>query len=92
MTQGPCNPHSYRHSAGTRMHAAGMSISDIAAYLGHRSPLITLRYIHINEGFLRTVLAEAFPPAAGSVPQIPGIQARTGGADLAGTQPAAAVS
>jgi len=41
-----------------------VSIRDISAYLGHRTTLITLRYIHLNEPFLRAVLAEAFPPAA----------------------------
>jgi integrase len=70
---GPCHPHSYRHSAASRMHAAGMSISDISAYLGHASPLITLRYIHIPTGFLRAVLAEAFPPAANSLSILPGL-------------------
>jgi integrase len=77
---GPGHPHSYRHSAASRMHAAGMSISDISAYLGHRSPLITLRYIHIPTGFLRAVLAEAFPPAADSLSILPGVHPRSDGA------------
>ena len=91
--EGPVNPHSYRHSAASRMHAAGMSIGDIGAYLGHHNPMITLRYIHITQPFLRTVLAEAFPPAAASVPLLPQVPACTGrAAGLAGAPPAAAAS
>jgi integrase len=59
--EGPCNPHSFRHSAATRLHAAGMSLTDIAAHLGHRSTQITLRYIHPSQEFLRGVLTDAFP-------------------------------
>ena len=76
---GPSSPHSYRHSAASRQHAAGVSIRDISAYLGHASTLITLRYIHINTGFLRAVLAEAFPPAADPLPVLPGRHPSTDG-------------
>jgi integrase len=59
--EGPCNPHSFRLSAATRLHAAGMSLTDIAAHLGHRSTQITRRYILPSEDFLRGVLTDAFP-------------------------------
>jgi integrase len=54
--------HSLRHTAASRMAAAGASLEDIALILGHRDLRTTRRYVHLLRSHLRgRVLAMAQP-------------------------------
>lgn len=41
-------PHTLRHSAASRLAAAGADVMLIKEYLGHRSVQTTMRYVHLN--------------------------------------------
>ena len=52
-----CVFHATRHTAGSRMAAAGVPLADIMEQLGHKTPSMSLRYIHMTaEGRKRTIL------------------------------------
>jgi site-specific recombinase XerD len=48
-------PHVLRHTAATRMRAAGHSLKGIADVLGHKSVDTTTVYVHLDAETLRTV-------------------------------------
>ena len=49
-----CTPHMLRHSAAVWMAEARTPMEEIAAYLGHKNPLITARvYARFHPDYLR---------------------------------------
>jgi integrase len=50
--------HDLRHTAATRLRAAGVPIEDIRYLLGHGARSITERYAHLNMALLRQAVAK----------------------------------
>lgn len=54
------NPHSLRHRAATAVYrGSGNDIRVTQEFLGHSSPSMTARYVHVNDDDLRIALAAA---------------------------------
>ncbi len=43
------NPHLLRHSCGSVLHNQGLSLKEIADFLGHKSIEVTQIYVHLNK-------------------------------------------
>ena len=54
------NPHLLRHSVATFLEEMGLSISEIAEFLGHESISTSQIYIHINKERLKSKVEAAF--------------------------------
>ena len=54
------NPHLLRHSSATFLEEMGLSISEIAEFLGHESISTSQIYIHINKERLKSKVEAAF--------------------------------
>lgn len=50
----PVNWHDLRHSYATALVLSGASLSAVRALCGHTSYQVTLRYAHVDDGFLRS--------------------------------------
>lgn len=50
-------PHVLRHTVGTRLSDAGVSVPTIGALLGHRSPRTTMGYIHPQRDAMKAAVA-----------------------------------
>lgn len=46
-------PHALRHSAASRLVAAGADIAMVKEFLGHRNITTTMRYVHLNKERLK---------------------------------------
>lgn len=51
-------PHDLRHTHGSYLAMLGKSIPEIMAALGHKTPAVALRYVHLASGHQRQVSAE----------------------------------
>ena len=56
---GCANPHRFRHSFGTNMTRARVSLLALAKMMGHSSPQTTMRYVEIEDEELRTLYFQA---------------------------------
>jgi len=57
------NPHRFRHTFGTDMARAGMSLAALQKLMGHENPEMTLQYINLSQADL----AEAYQLAAAEI-------------------------
>jgi len=51
-------PHDLRHTHGSYLAMLGKTLPEIMQALGHKTPTVALRYIHLSDGHKRTVSAE----------------------------------
>ena len=54
------NPHLLRHSCGSYLHQRGLSLKEIADFLGHTSVNTTQIYVHLDKDQLEGRIMEAF--------------------------------
>lgn len=55
-------PHVLRHSAATRLNAAGVTTATVKAFMGHKSVQTTLLYAHVSGDALKTAAKVLRPP------------------------------
>lgn len=63
-------PHQLRHTYGTTLINAGMSLQALMALLGHVSPEMTLRYAHLASDTIRTAYDAAMVKAHARQPNL----------------------
>ncbi|MFZ1007209.1 MAG: tyrosine-type recombinase/integrase, partial [Candidatus Sulfotelmatobacter sp.] len=51
-------PHDLRHTHGSYLAMLGKTLPEIMQALGHKSPNVALRYIHLSDSHKRKVAAE----------------------------------
>ena len=62
------HPHSLRHTFGTRLGEADVSVQKIRRLMGHQSVKMTLRYVHLDAESLRAVVELAAGRSSRIVP------------------------
>lgn len=64
-------PHRLRHTYGTELVNAGMSLQALMALLGHRTPEMTIRYARLSSPTLRSAYDQALGKVARRIPVAP---------------------